>query len=138
MSETPNYAEPWICTIFVKILTLQRVVCVIYQNSSTFLNLQWRIWTVNFVQLYLYLYFDVCICGCICSCIFPFSFCGAAATVGEYVSEAPIYAALCPHLEGTIVLASPKQTLLLTYLITSDIILGKPREGTYVDHLGTL
>lgn len=108
--------------------------------SSTFLNLQWRIWTVNFVQLYLYLYFDVCICGCICSCIFPFSFCGAAATVGEYVSEAPIYAALCPHLEGTIVLASPKQTLLLTYLITSDIILGKPLEGTcsYVDHPGTL
>lgn len=32
MSETPNYAEPWICTIFVQILTLQRVVCVIYQN----------------------------------------------------------------------------------------------------------
>ena len=43
---------------------------------------------------------------CICLCpSFIVSFC-KAATVVEYVSEAPIYAALCPHLEGTIVLAS--------------------------------
>ena len=99
---------------------------------------KYKLWrtlpTLGFV-LYFYICICIlmssCICVCICSCVFPFPFWREAATAGEYVSEAPIYAALGSHHCFSFSETDAPMYLLLTFFVTIWLLLISIRRANH-------